>query len=94
MTAEMKAALRVVAAALPADAVVPVPAGHLVALLGDATPTGAALLTVEQVAARLAVGPQAVYRRQRELGAVKVGRAVRFPAGAVERYLARRKAAE
>jgi excisionase family DNA binding protein len=48
------------------------------------------LLDANEVAARLGVEKQFIYRHKQSLGAVRVGRAVRFPERAVERYLARR----
>ena len=46
-------------------------------------------MTAAEVAEMLKVDEQTVRRRQRQLGAVRVGRAVRFPTAGVERYLAR-----
>jgi excisionase family DNA binding protein len=45
------------------------------------------LLSVADVAAELGVRRGWVYAHQEQLGAIKVGGHVRFPAGAVERYL-------
>lgn len=95
MTAEQRAALRIVAESLPAGTVIPVAREQLLELLGDvptqSAPAATELLTVDQVAARLGVAPQTVRRRQRQLGAVKVGRSVRFPQPGVERYLSRHR---
>lgn len=96
MTAEHRAALRLVTESLPAGTVVPVVREALLALLdtesAPSTPPSAApeLLTVEQVAARLHCGKQFVYRNARSLGGVKVGRSVRFPSAAVDKYVGRR----
>jgi excisionase family DNA binding protein len=93
---ELRAAFKTLAASLPAGTPIPVPAEQLLALLdgepgpGTASQVVAELLTVEQVAARLRCGKQFVYRHSRSLGGVKVGRSVRFPSAAVERYVARR----
>jgi excisionase family DNA binding protein len=95
VTAEYWAALRLVAESLPTGAAVPVPREQLLAILGS-EPTSRtpqvsdALLQVEQVAERLGVGPQWVYRHQKALGAVRVGRALRFPPAAVARFVERR----
>jgi excisionase family DNA binding protein len=95
VTAEYRAALRLVAESLPAGAAVPVPREQLLTILGSdpisTTPqVPVALLQVEQVAERLGVGRQWVYRHQKALGAVRVGRALRFTPGAVARFVERR----
>lgn len=94
MTAEQRAALRIVAESLPAGTVVPVLREQLLELLGDAatqsSPAATELLTVDQVAAKLGMGEQFVYRKKKALGAVKVGRSVRFPPAAIDRFIARR----
>jgi excisionase family DNA binding protein len=74
---------------------VTVPREALLSLLGEEDPKAspadsAGLLDVVEVAARLGVERQFVYRHKQSLGAVRVGRAVRFPERAIERYLARR----
>ena len=52
------------------------------------------LLTAEQVAEKLQVARKWVYRHAAALGAVRLSRKkLRFPSSALERYLARRKAA-
>jgi excisionase family DNA binding protein len=45
------------------------------------------LLTVPEAAFALTVSPAWVYEHQRELGAVKIGRAVRIPEPGIEGYL-------
>jgi excisionase family DNA binding protein len=98
VTAEHRAALRLVAESLPAGTAVPIIREQLLQLLdtdpapGRSTPPAAAeLLTVKEVAARLNCGKQFVYRNARSLGAVKVGqRSVRFPSAAVDKYVGRR----
>ena len=89
-------ALRTYVEALPPGTAPPVPREHLLALfalLGDAPPARekreAPLLTVAEVAQRLKVDKQTVYKQQRQLGAQKVGRAIRIPESGVARYLAR-----
>lgn len=97
MTAEHRAALRLVAESLPAGTAVPITREQLLQLLDtepaldrSAPPAAAELLTVKQVAARLNCGKQFVYRNARSLGGVKTGRSVRFPSAAVDKYVARR----
>jgi len=51
----------------------------------------AALLTPDDVARLLRVSKKAVYARGRELGAVRIGRRLRFPRKAVDRFVARRR---
>ena len=46
-------------------------------------------LTASKVAARLGVSEKWVYANQDELGAVKLGRCVRFPEAAMARYMRR-----
>jgi excisionase family DNA binding protein len=86
-------ALRVVATSLPAGTAIPVTREHLLTLLGDAPVVkeekAAPLLTVAEVAQRLKVDKQTVYKQQKQLGAQKVGRAIRIPESGVARYLAR-----
>ncbi len=74
---------------------VTIPREALLALLGQevqgAAPTDSPrLLDADEVAARLGIEKQFVYRNKQSLGAVRVGRAVRFPERAVEKYLTRR----
>lgn len=95
VTPEHRAGLRLVAEGLPAGTAVPVVREQLLTLLqSEPTETPDApetrLLTAEEVAKRLPVDVQTVRRRQKQLGAVKVGRAVRFSEQGVQRYLARR----
>jgi excisionase family DNA binding protein len=94
---DLRAGLRALAEALPQGAAVTVtvPREALIALLGQeppkASPTDSArLLDVDEVAARLGVKKQFIYRNKQSLGAVRVGRAVRFSEQAVGKYLARR----
>jgi excisionase family DNA binding protein len=94
---EHRAALRTVAEALPAGTAVPITREQLLQLLDTeptplrSTPSAAAeLLRVKEVAARLNCGKQFVYRNARSLGGVKMGRSVRFPSAAVDKYIARR----
>jgi hypothetical protein len=102
MTADLVAGLRALAAALPADTPVPVPAGVLLELLSPigeqpASTNGAglpdeSLLTVQEVAGRFGVTPDWLYRHWKAVGGVKLGRKVlRFPASALPRYLAARR---
>ena len=98
MSPELRAGLRAIAEALPQGALVTVtvPREALLSLLGEEASSPAAadaprLLDVEEVAARLGVKKQFVYRHQQSLGAVRLGgRAIRFPERGVEKYLARR----
>jgi excisionase family DNA binding protein len=95
VTPQERDALRTYATPLPVGSAILVPREHLLALLGDAPLAGekkdSALLTVPEVAQRLKVGKQTVYRKARQLGAVKVGRTVRFTAAGVAKYLERRR---
>jgi excisionase family DNA binding protein len=103
MTAELRAALKTLAASVPAGAAVTitVPADQLLALLevepstsAPAAGTEPQLLTVEEVAARLNVGTQWVYRRaSRWSFHRRLGRAIRFDDAGFERWLARRTTA-
>lgn len=91
--AEHLAALRTVTEGLPVGGTITVTREQLLALFNtepptSAPPTAGHLLAVDEVAARLNVGIQYVYRNKKSLGAVKVGRAVRFPSAAVERFIA------
>jgi excisionase family DNA binding protein len=75
-----------------------IPREALLALLDTAAPNPTPshttrLLDADEVACRLGVEKQFVYRHKQTLGAVRVGRAVRFPERNVERYLARRAVA-
>lgn len=98
MSPELRSALRTLTASLPSGApvTITVPADQLLALLdtepAPSTPAAPAdrLLNVKEVAERLGVGPQWVFRNQRQLGAVKVGHSVRLPSAAIDRYVARR----
>lgn len=97
MSPELRAGLRALAEALPQGAAVTVtvPRDALLSLLGQEDPKAspidsAGLLHVGEVAARLGVEKQFMYRHKQMLGAVCVGRPLRFPERAVERYLARR----
>jgi excisionase family DNA binding protein len=82
-----------VATALPAGAAVPVPREYLLVLLGEVSMAEQAketpLLTVDEVAQRLNVDKQTVRRRQKPLGAVKIGRSVRFTEAGITKYLDR-----
>ena len=98
MSPDLRAGLRALAQALPQGAAVTVtvPREALLSLLGEEASSPAAidaprLLDVDEVAARLGVKKQFVYRHQEVLGAIRLGgRAVRFPERGVEKYLARR----
>src|SRR5207247_935183 len=73
VTAEYRTALRLVAESLPTGAAVPVPREQLLAILGSEATSSTpqvpdALLQVEQVAERLGVGRQWVYRHKKTLG--------------------------
>lgn len=48
------------------------------------------LMSVREVGQRLGVGTQWVYRHAGQLGAVKVGRSVKFSERGVRRYIERR----
>jgi len=92
---ELRSGLRAVAEALPACApvTITVPREALLALLAQeasrpAPAESPQLLDADEVATRLGVEKQFVYRHKKSLGAVHVGRAVRFPERHVERYLA------
>ena len=99
VTAEHRAALRAVAEPLPTGTILPLTREQVLTLLAlsdTELPTspaaGAAnthLLNAQEVATRLRVEKQWVYHHKKSLGAVKVGRALRFPPGAVDRYIAR-----
>lgn len=100
MSPELRAGLTALAQALPAGApvTITVPREALLALLDTATASPALdnttrLLDAGEVASRLGVEKQFVYRHKQTLGAVCVGRAIRFPERNVERYLARRSIA-
>ena len=97
MTPDLRRSLRIVAEALPAGTVVPVPREQLLELLAedgappaaapDATAPADRLLTVREAAARLGVSPRYVYLHCRDYPFVK-----RLPSGALrfsERGLAR-----
>lgn len=95
MTAEYRQALRLLAETLPAGTAIPVLREQLLGLLNNETgarPSGRAepLLTADEVAERLAVDVQTVRRQQKQLGALKIGRSVRFQEQGVERFLTRR----
>lgn len=68
-------------------------AARIADVLGPQHPTRLPLLTVDQVAARLNVAPDFVYRHQAELGAVRLGPGpkapLRFEPEAVEGFLRR-----
>jgi excisionase family DNA binding protein len=94
---ELRSGLQALAEALPTGAplTITVPREALLALLAQEAPGAAPaesprLLDADEVATRLGVEKQFVYRHKKSLGAVHVGRAVRFPERHVERYLARR----
>ncbi len=97
MSPDLRAGLQALAEALPIGAAVTVtlPREALLTLLGQEAPRAAPtdsprLLDADEVAARLGVKKQFIYHNKQSLGAVRVGRAVRFPERAVEKYLARR----
>jgi excisionase family DNA binding protein len=97
VTPEHRQGLRCHAESLPIGTAIPITREHLLALLDreaslhtDALSPPDRLLTAEEVAGRLAVDVQTVRRRQKQLGAVKIGRSVRFPERGVERFLGRR----
>ena len=100
-------ALRALAEALPEGAALPVPREWLLELLAGATApelppqvvtspeTDDRLMTVEEVAARLDVTPQWVYRHAGEWSFTRrLGRrTLRFSEAGLRAYLARRRAA-
>jgi len=53
-------------------------------------PDAGKVYTVAEAAGRLQVSRDAIYRRAGELGAVRVGRALRIPEAGIRAYLARR----
>ncbi|MFI5168077.1 MAG: helix-turn-helix domain-containing protein [Thermoanaerobaculales bacterium] len=102
MTAELRLALRNLAAALPPGATILVQASDLLALLQPTAvtppeavppraepPTVERYMTPEEVAALLKVPRAYPYRHQRQLGGVKVGKYLRFPESAICRRLGR-----
>ncbi|TYP82045.1 excisionase family DNA binding protein [Blastococcus xanthinilyticus] len=48
----------------------------------------ASFLTAAEVAAEMRVSKMTVYRLAEELGAVRIGRSLRYPAAGVDQYLA------
>jgi excisionase family DNA binding protein len=90
---EQRDAYRTVAETLPAGTPVPITREHLLSLLGNPTPVqdekAQSLLTVEEAANRLNVSEQMVRRLDKQLGTVRIGRAVRIPESGVTRYLVR-----
>jgi excisionase family DNA binding protein len=60
-------------------------------MMVTATEPADALLTPDETARLLRVSRKAVYNRARELGAVRIGRALRFSRARVLRYLERRR---
>ena len=102
MTMDHRELLLELARAVDPRQTVSVPAGWLLELLppngGPPAPvatTGTpeeSLLTVQEVAERFGVTPDWLYRHWKVVGGVKLGRKVlRFPAGALPRYLATRR---
>jgi predicted DNA-binding transcriptional regulator AlpA len=96
VTAEYRAALRTVAEGLPAGTIVPTTREQILELLIDTDggssppPTPEQLLGAEEVRRRLGVGKQWVYRNARQLGAVKIGRALKFSERGLARFIQRR----
>jgi excisionase family DNA binding protein len=91
-------ALHTVVQALPSGTAIPILREHLLTLLEgglgsieEPTVSPHGLLTADQVAQRLAVGTQWVYRHKRELGAISAGRAIRFSEQGINKYLERRR---
>ena len=96
MTAEQKSALRTLAGSLPPGTPIHVPSEWLLAALGEAEETPLVpspeprLLTPEEVASRLGVEVQWVYRRARSWSfARRLGRAIRIDPVGLEKWLAR-----
>jgi hypothetical protein len=93
LTNEQKSALRSYAEALPAGTLVPVPREWLMTLFGEgpeATPPEPRLLTPDEVAARLHVDTQWVYRRaERWPFTGRLGRLLRFDSAGLEKWLGR-----
>jgi predicted DNA-binding transcriptional regulator AlpA len=97
---ELRQSLRLVAESLPAGTAIPIAREHLLALL-DAGSTPSAptqtvadskLLKAEQVATLLGMDTLWVYRNKKSLGAVKIGRSLRFQPADIDRYVRRRRA--
>jgi excisionase family DNA binding protein len=94
---EHRQALRFHTESLPTGTAIPITREHLLSLL-DSEPSSSTpalapadrMLTAEDVAERLAVDVQTVRRRQRELGAVRIGRSIRFPERGIDRFVSRR----
>jgi hypothetical protein len=94
LTNEQRSALRSYAEALPAGAVLPVPREWLMSLLDALLQTSTAaeprLLTPEDIAQRLQVDIQWVYRRAKKWPFTRrLGRLLRFASVGLERWLAR-----
>lgn len=98
MSPDLRHGYRLLAESLPAGTAIPIRSEHLLALL-DTEPAPAApgpvdarLLTVGEVAARLQVGMQYVYRRASCWPFTRrIGRALRFDEAGFERWLERRR---
>ncbi len=100
MTADLRAALRTLASALPAGTPVPVPAEQLLDLLGE-TPTPAVtpesviaaqeqLLTAQEAADRLQVPLRYIYDHADRLPfVVRIGRKIRANPTRLARYMER-----
>ena len=83
--------LREVLEGLPDEATLPV--SYLRRLLDDGggvvTRDGPVMLTVKETAQRLGMSSTYCYDHSAEIGAVHLGRAIRFPVEVVEEYLRR-----
>ena len=97
---DLRPHLRVLAEALPPGIVVPVLREVLLGLLAGATPesiapddeVGNRLLTVDEVATRLHLSREVVYRRARRWPFTRrIGRALRFSPTGLEAWLARQR---
>jgi predicted DNA-binding transcriptional regulator AlpA len=94
---ELRAALKLVASALPSGTAIPVERDQLLALLDGEHPVSAppesstGLLSADAAADRLGMSKVWLYRNAARLPfARKVGRSLRFDAAGIDRWLARR----
>lgn len=97
MIPELRAALKLVASALPSGATIPVERDQLLALLDGEhraptlPATGMGLLDAKAAAERLGMSKVWLYKNSARLPfARKVGRSLRFDAAGIDRWLARR----
>ena len=73
--------------ALPPEALIPVGfVRELLEACPGANEDGPTMLSVKETARRLGMSAGFIYDNQGEIGAVRYGRAIRFPVDAVEEY--------